>query len=151
MCRDTLFSQARRWYDRETLVASKDEFFDAKLIPRRRAHRRLRKRHRAGHRNQQRQQRRRAHMAKRRWPNVLAKGDRKRQIQQHQQRDQLEQKEVEIEAAEVLLQESGVVQAILKKQATQLVKVLTFVSLASPWLFGLPFQPMKTACRQQLS
>ena len=49
-------------------------------------------------------------MIKRRWLSILAKGDRKRQIQQqqnlqkqHQQREQLEQKDVEMEAAEALL------------------------------------------------
>ena len=124
VCREALFNQARRWYDSEELAASKDEFFDAELIPRRRAHRRLRKKQRASHRRKQRQQWRRAHVIQRRWLSILAKGDRKRQVQQqqrqHQQREQLEQKEVEMEAAEALLQEAGEVQAILKKQVTQL-------------------------------
>ena len=37
--RDALFGEARRWYVSEVLVVSRDEFFDAELIPRRRAHR----------------------------------------------------------------------------------------------------------------
>ena len=127
VCRKALFSEARRWLDGKELAASKDEFYDAELIPRRRAHRRLRKRQRAQHRKQQRQQRRRAHVIKFRWLNILAKGDKRRQIQQQQQQhhqqqqcEQLEQKGVEMEAAEALLQEAGEVQAILKRQVTQL-------------------------------
>ena len=120
VCRDALYNEARRWYDREELAKSKDEFFDTELIPRRRAHRRLRKRQRASHRRQQRQQMRRAHIIKRRWLNILAKGERKRHTLQQRQREQLEQKGVEMEAAEALLQEAGKVQAILKKQVTQL-------------------------------
>lgn len=51
VCRDALFSEARRWCDSEVLAGSRNEFFDAELIPRRRAHRRLRKPQRATHRS----------------------------------------------------------------------------------------------------
>ena len=88
VCRDALFSEARRWCDREALAASKDEFFDAELIPRRRAHRRLRKRQRAQYRKEQRQQKRRAYVIKSRWCKILVKGDIKRQQQQQQQQQQ---------------------------------------------------------------
>ena len=64
VCRDALFNEARRWYDGRELAASKDEFYDAELIPRRRAHRRLRRQQRAQHRKEQRQKRRRAGLIK---------------------------------------------------------------------------------------
>ena len=51
VCRDAMFNEARRWYDGEVMAASKDEFFDTELIPRRRAHRRLRRQQRAQYNN----------------------------------------------------------------------------------------------------
>ena len=84
VCRDAMFNEARRWFDSSELAASKDEFFDVELIPRRRAHRRLRRQQRAQHRKEQRQKRRRAGLIKRRWLDLLVKGDKRRKQQQAQ-------------------------------------------------------------------
>ena len=81
VCRQALFNEARRWYDGRELAASEDEFYDAGLIPRRRAHRRLRRQQRAQYRKEQRQKRRRAGLIKRRWLDLLMKGDKRRQQQ----------------------------------------------------------------------
>ena len=120
VCRDAMFSEARRWYDGEVLAVSKDEFYDAELIPRRRAHRRLRRRQRAQHRKEQRQKHRRAGLIKRRWLDILAKGGKKQYDKQQWQMQRQAQMEVEAGAAEALLQEARQTQALQKGQVRNL-------------------------------
>ena len=120
VCRDALFSEARRWYDREALATSKDEFFDAELIPRRRAHRRLRRQQRAQHRKEQRQKQRKSGLIERRWLDILARGAKKQYNEQQWQTQRQAQMVVEAGAADVLLQEARQTQALQRGQVRNL-------------------------------
>ena len=93
------------------------EYFDAPLIPRRRAHRRLRKRQRASHRKQKQQDRRRAKRQKSKWLGIIASAQKKRRQQQD---TLLEQREIEGEAARELIDELHEQKVHLKGHVGQL-------------------------------